>query len=162
MRLVLLLLLCLPLISAHAQSFSSLEERMSASEFRAAGLDKLNAAELAQLNAWLEANLPRGGAATSSTAEPEVDRRGLRDAPNFTPDAPIVNRIDGEFKGWDGSTQRKTRFFLQNGQIWEQVDTSVFPHRAVDPVVTITPGILDSWTLRVEGSNRTVKVRRVR
>jgi hypothetical protein len=38
---------------AAAQEFSSLEERMSAAEFKAAGLDKLSPAELEALNRWL-------------------------------------------------------------------------------------------------------------
>jgi len=36
-----------------AETFSTLEERMTDEEFRAAGLDRLSAEELANLNAWL-------------------------------------------------------------------------------------------------------------
>jgi hypothetical protein len=161
MRAALLFCLCLFLVSVHAQDFSSLEERMSAAEFRAAGLDKLSPEELARLNAWLEANLPRdGGTPVSAPPSPGDDRRGLRDV--YDSSDAIVSRIDGEFTGWDGSGHRKTRFILQNGQIWEQIDTSIFSLRADDPVVTIEPAMMDSWLLRVEGSNRTVRVRRVR
>ena len=39
--------------SASAAGFSSLEERMSQSEFHAAGLDKLSPTELNALNEWL-------------------------------------------------------------------------------------------------------------
>src|SRR5207342_2835934 len=42
--------------SASAAGFSSLEERMSQSEFHAAGLDKLSPAELNALNEWLRAH----------------------------------------------------------------------------------------------------------
>ncbi len=135
---------------------------MSAAEFRAAGLDKLSAEELAQLNAWLESKLPASGSAVANPAPttPGEDRRGLRD--DWSTTGAIVSRIDGEFTGWDGSGPRKTRFILQNDQIWEQIDTSIFSHRATDPVVSIEPAMMDSWLLRIEDSNRTVRVRRVR
>jgi hypothetical protein len=145
---------------ATAQGFSSLEERMSAADFRAAGLDKLTPEELARLNAWLAAHL--GGAPTAAAIAPGApeDRRGLRD--RYDSGDAIVSRIDGEFTGWNGGGPRKTRFVLQNGQIWEQIDTSVFVLRATDPVVTIEPAMFDSWVLRVEGYNQAVRVKRIR
>jgi hypothetical protein len=163
MRIAILLciLVALSAGAVQAQTFSSLEERMSAAEFSAAGLDKLSPAELARLNAWLEANLPRGGAsAVSAAPAPAEDRRGLRD--RYDSKDAIISRIDGDFTGWDGGGPRKTRFILQNGQIWEQIDTSVFVLRATDPVVTIEPAMFDSWVLRVEGHNQAVRVKRVR
>jgi hypothetical protein len=162
MRIAFLLCLLVTLFAgaAQAQTFSSLEERMSASEFSAAGLDKLSPDELSRLNAWLQAHLAHGTAATAIAPSPAEDRRGLRD--RYDSKDAIISRIDGDFTGWDGGGPRKTRFILQNGQIWEQIDASVFVLRATDPVVTIEPAMFDSWVLRVEGHNQAVRVKRVR
>jgi hypothetical protein len=145
---------------ATAQGFSSLEERMSAAEFRAAGLDKLSPEELARLNAWLAAQFGAQALAGSTLPEPVQDRRGLPQPQG--PRETIVSRIDGDFDGWNGGGPRKTRFVLQNGQVWEQIDTSVFLLRATDPVVTIEPAMFGSWILKVEGYNQGVRVRRIR
>jgi len=74
----------------------------------------------------------------------------------------IASKIVGEFKGWD----KNTKFELANGQIWKVVRGSVrtYSHRPVvnDIEVTINKGFLDSYKLSIAGTNRTVKVRRIR
>ena len=91
--------------SASAAGFSSLEERMSQSEFHAAGLDKLSPTELNALNEWLRTH----NAATTTLVTPsgqpvfyasEADREVVQD------------RIDGSFSGWRGHSV----FKLENGQ----------------------------------------------
>lgn len=138
---------------AGAQSFSTLEERMSVSQFRAAGLDKLTPEELAELNAWLQQNV--AGSTAAYGGQPASGGPAMAD----TGDGPVHSRILGEFRGWEG----KTIFRLENGQVWQQVDND--PWRGVkleNPSITIRPGFMDSWTLRVEGYNTTTKVRRIR
>src|SRR3546814_13355572 len=89
-----------------AQQFSSLEERMTYNEFRAAGLEKLSADELAALNAWLRKDLPQVAAAAPSTAAsttvpPVEDRRGLpARATDQGPDEDLASPIVGAFHGW--------------------------------------------------------------
>lgn len=154
-----LVIVALLLVLAHGPSsaadFSSLEERMSAAEFRAAGLDKLTPEELATLNEWLRT---RGlvGARDASAS-----RAGFRSNTFFgTGDSanPIRSEIRGEFSGWGPGK----RLVLENGQEWEVIDGS-FSIPAV-PVarVTIEPGFLGSWLLRVDGYNASARVRRVR
>src|SRR5687768_13605210 len=58
-----------------AQDFSSLEERMSDAEFRAAGLDRLSPEELANLNGWLRTRL---GAETAAAVVAARDTEGFR------------------------------------------------------------------------------------
>ena len=150
-----LLLLALCGGTAQAQEFSSLEERMSAAEFKAAGLDKLSAEELANLNAWLAGRVP---AATAATA-PVEDRRGFRSSPEDD-GSEIVSRIPGEFRGW---REKGDRFVLENGQVWEITDfTSKLVVRMNDPVVRIKPGVFSAWYLSVDGYNATVKVKRIK
>ena len=157
MRICLALILLLAAFSLNAQGgFSSLEERMSAAEFRAAGLDKLSAEELTALNAWLRTR----GAATASMAAAARSTRGdervgFADGPTSRS---VISRIAGEFSGWTGST----RFTLENGQVWRQVEnTSLLGVKADSPAVTIEPAFMGSWRMRVEGYNQRVRVERV-
>jgi len=150
--------------SADAQrSFSTLEERMTAREFRDAGLDKLSDEELASLNRWIrqrslaegEAIAPAANAARPSQVT--EDRRGFTERGS---DEPIRSRIEGTFEGWDGDTV----FVLENGMVWQQSESGTFrPRTMEDPEVEIKQGFLGSvWYLKVEGYNTQVKVRRLR
>jgi len=136
-------------VNVRAVGFSSLEERMSKSEFQAAGLDKLNPEELKSLNDWLRGHPSVTGAAN--------DRMGF--PPQEMSRETITSTIEGSFNGWSG----KTLFKLQNGQQWEQVENDSFSVKTMqNPTVTIQPGLLGGWLLKVEGYNRSVRVKRVR
>ena len=142
---------------AGAQEFSSLEEKMSAKEFREAGLDKLTPEELAALNAWLGAKM-RWPSATA--AAPVADRRGFRDRDGDADESDNVTRIDGPFRGW---RKLGERFVLNNGQVWEVTDApSKFVVNLVDPVVRIEEGAFSAWYLSVDGYNARVKVKRIK
>lgn len=150
------LVLSLAAGAASAADFSSLEERMSAAEFRDAGLDKLTPEELARLNAWL-----RNRGLLAATAAGAASSAGFRSNTFFgTGDSsrPITSEIRGEFRGWGPGK----RLVLENGQEWEVIEGSF----SIPPVplakVTIEPGFLGSWLLRVEGYNASARVRRVR
>ncbi len=150
--------------AADAQSFSSLEERMTAKEFREAGLDKLSDEELRALNAWVQRNVrlaEQGGAAAAApgqaapvAAQASADTRGFENAERTE----IASRILGPFKGWSG----KTVFTLENGMVWQQVEDDRASIVAESPSVTISPGTFGSWRLKVEGSNRTTLVKRIK
>lgn len=144
-----------------AQEFSSLEERMSAAEFKAAGLDKLSPAELEALNRWLRGQRslqPAYAGATPPASIAEIDRRGLSDgvkSGDF-----IESRILGEFRGWDGT---KTTFELENGMVWQSTDPAAkLAVRLTNPTVKLTPGFMDAWFLQVEGYNAKVRVKRLK
>lgn len=158
MRRLLLLsaLLILP-AALHAQQFSSLEEKMTHAEFKAAGLDKLSPEELAALNAWLRGQPQARSTAPAVAAPSPEDRVGLREE---SVRGTVTSRIDGEFTGFTGAT----RFHLENGQVWEQYadNTRLTNVRLDRPSVTISPGMSGVYYLRVEGYNTRAKVRRVR
>jgi hypothetical protein len=140
---------------ALAQTFSSLEERMSEAEFRAAGLHKLSPEELQRLNDYL-----RGSAlaAPAPAAPAELDRRGLQTSYG-TGDA-IVARIPGEFRGWAGAG---TRIELDNGQVWEVTDSATrLSVNLQNPGVRIAPGFMGAWFLQVDGYNTRARVKRIR
>ncbi len=138
--------------SASAQTFSTLEERMSAAEFERAGLSKLSAGELAALNAWLQANHQRPG--TGAT-----DLRGLAPQRAADDDAPIASRLVGTLDGF----RKGTVFRLENGQVWRSVDgEAVLEGVTVEaPQVTVRRGFLGTWRLKVDGYNVSAKVERI-
>ncbi|MDV3469299.1 hypothetical protein RZA67_11265 [Stenotrophomonas sp. C3(2023)] len=156
-------LLCLP-ATALAQRVveGDLQQQMSQEEFKAAGLDKLSGAELASLNRWLQGKVEQATAQAVETAREEgrqeviVKNRGFFD---FGSKEAIESTLEGEFRGF-----AKGRLYtLANGQQWEQSDDSVLSGvRRQAPKVTITPGLVGVWYLKVEGSNTQAKVRRVK
>ena len=121
-------------------------------EFKAAGLDKLSPEELNALNGWLATRV--GGA---PPVAPVADTRGFEAK---TQEGIIVSSITGEFRGWDG---RGDRITLDNGQVWEVVDSSTrLKVLLTNPSVTVEPGMFNAWELRVAGYNTRAKVRRVK
>ncbi len=72
--------------------------------------------------------------------------------------AQIESRYVGEFRGWSG----KTLFRLENGQVWQQAEESRLVWRSNSPVITIKKAMFGSFRLKVDGVNKTVKVKRVK
>jgi hypothetical protein len=70
----------------------------------------------------------------------------------------IVSRYVGEFTGWDG----KTIFTLENGQVWQQIQSGRLSWKATNPEITIKRGYLGGYRLSVEGVNKTVRVKRIK
>lgn len=142
-----LLLTALPIM---AQQFSSLEERMSAADFKAAGLDKLTPQQLQFLDGWLRTH-------------EQVKTVSASGQPVFYPDSQprdkFTTHLVGSFNGWGGHTE----FTLDNGQVWKQAESGAYSCPAIDnPEVTIKPMILGSWLMYVQGCNQSVRVERVK
>lgn len=143
---------------AGAQSFSTLEERMSAADFRRAGLDKLSDEELAALNDWLQKQ-----GVSAAAAAPGENRIGFNDG-GFFQTSPsgdrIVATVDGVFKGWSTAGDLIT---LSNGQVWRVTDSSTrLRVNLTNPQVTLEQNGLGGWQLRVEGYNTRARVVRER
>lgn len=156
MRLIVaVLLIFLASSCAFAQDFSSLEERMTYNEFKAAGLDKLSPEELEQLNSWLR---NRALSAPATVQQTEIDRRGLSQSAKVGDR--ITSRILGKFTGWRGTA---STFELENGMVWKSTDpAATLAVNLTDPTVTLTPGFFDAWFLEVEGYNSRVRVKRIK
>lgn len=153
-------------LPAFAQSTAAqppIEQAMTAEQFKAAGLDKLSAEELANLNAWLNRTITTETAKAAEQAavqtkeRVESENRGFF---HFGSDEPITSRITGQF---DGFRKGKT-YTLDNGQQWRQTDTASLAGVRVDnPAVKITPSIIgNTWYLRIDGYNTRAKVERVK
>jgi hypothetical protein len=153
-RLMLLAILAVTPVAlpAMAQQFSSLEERMSAADFKAAGLNRLSPQELQFLDDWLRTH--------QQATEKVVDGSGQ---PVFytdnQPREKFTAHIVGEFNGWSG----QSRFTLDNGQVWKQAEDGGYQCPEVtNPEVTIKPMILGSWLMYAQGCNQSVRVQRVK
>ncbi len=145
------LALAVPLL-AYAQQTAPLQQRMSAAEFKAAGLDKLSPQELQNLEAWLGTHVKAG-------ATRVVDTSG---APVFYPSSEkrsaIATHIKGSFAGWTGHNH----ITLDNGQEWKQIGSDQpMCGTANNPKVTIKPSLFGNWLAYVDGCNDMVHVRRV-
>lgn len=179
------------------EAATPLRQQMGVEQFQAAGLDKLSAAELAALEAWLQQRIagnaaPAPAAAQASAAAPatpaapaaptvaagtvdaaelerireqarEEGRREVREDNrgffDFGSSEPITSTLVGEFRGFAKGRQ----YTLANGQVWEQVEPARLDGvRRQDPAVTVKPGLLNVWFLRIDGYNTPAKVRRIR
>ncbi|MDR7192204.1 hypothetical protein [Luteimonas terrae] len=155
-------------VPAFAQQ-TRIEDRLTASEFRDAGLGKLSETELARLNELLE----RSASPADGPASPDVETRiaqareeGRREAqgedrglrPTVSRE-PVESTIPGPFTGF----ARGREYTLANGQVWKQTDSaSIAGARGQDVGVRVRPGMLSVWWLQVDGYNTQAKVERVR
>ena len=149
---VLLLTLPLALLPAHAQQPNGLQQRMTSDQFKAAGLDKLTAQELANLDHWL--------ATQGKPVTKMVDSSG---EPVFYASKTKRQRIDthivGAFTGWEKNHQ----FTMANAQVWRVIDPN--PHACkptTDPEVQIKPSLLGTWMMYVPSCYENAHVKRVR
>jgi hypothetical protein len=69
----------------------------------------------------------------------------------------IESSIDGEFKGWDGSTI----FKLSNGQIWQQSSYAYMYHYAYNPTVFIYQS-MDGIKMKVEDVEELISVKKIK
>jgi hypothetical protein len=129
--------------------YVAIEQRLSAAQMQATGLDQLDAEQLSLLNQLLSEE-QTSVAAESAAAERE---RKTREA-----ETPVASALKGEFRGW----QTGTVFELENGQRWRVVDGEYYTNtRLTNPKVTVRPGLLGSWYIRIEGVPIGAKVKRV-
>jgi hypothetical protein len=136
---------------------ANVEQQMSAEQFKAAGLDKLSPQELAQLEAWLATHPPvtlpasRAASARIAARVPETPAAAERGRDR------VESRIAGRFHGWHPGSV----LTLQNGQQWRVIDSSeLVVRQALDqPPVTVRPGLLGGWNLKVEGYNTQARVK---
>lgn len=158
-----LALLALPFAASAQRGLDGdLQQQMSPSEFKAAGLDKLSGDELARLNRWLQTRVETASAVAVESAREQgrqeviTKNRGFFD---FGSKEPITATLQGEFRGFG----KGRLYVLDNAQQWEQVDeTTAAGVRRQAPRVTIKPGVMGAWYLKVDGINTQPKVRRVK
>lgn len=158
---------------AHAAE-SGFSRRLSPEDFRAAGLGKLTGEEIARLDALVEreragavanpasSGSPAGGTAVRAPVPPSA--QAGRDAKVVV--APgtkiefsaVESRLTGVFTGWEP----RGVFALENGQRWREATGSAYASPPLsEPKVRITPGVLGTFWMEIEGVRVRVKVVRV-
>ncbi len=153
-----LTLICGPALAQTAEQ-RPIEQQMTPEEFSAAGLQKLDPAELARLNAWLNRAIDTETTKAAARAEDKVktEARGFF---SFGTTEPINDVLQGEFRGFhNGRT-----YTLQSGQQWQQIDDARLAGvRKTGPKVRITPSLVGNvWYMAIDGYNTRAKVIRTK
>src|SRR5690606_29950481 len=114
----------LPVAAQATPAPPPIEPGTTAEQLKAAGLDKLSAQELANLNAWLNRTITTETAKAAEQAAVQTRERVESESRgffHFGSDQRITSRITGQF---DGFRKGKT-YTLDNGQQWRQTDTEI-------------------------------------
>lgn len=137
---------------ASAATFSSLEERMSQSEFQAAGLNKLSPEELKNLDDWLRTHYATTATYVTAAGSPVFyPKQSQREV--------VESHIVGKFNGWYG----RTVITLDNGQQWTQAESGSFACGPIDhPSAKIKPMLMGSWLAYIQSCNESVRVDRTK
>jgi hypothetical protein len=150
----------LPSPSARAaeKTYVPIEQRLSAEQMRATGLDTLSQEQLSLLNRLLSEDR----AEVARAVEAEVVAKHTQDSAGKRAERverqPVSGTVAGELRKW--STGQTVQ--LDNGQRWRIVQGDVYFSRPVsNPKVTIAPGFLGAWWMRMEDDTPAVKVQRV-
>jgi hypothetical protein len=69
----------------------------------------------------------------------------------------VTSRIVGDFEGWGP----RTKFRLENGQIWQVSDDSNAVYSLNSPKVKISRAVLSGFEMEIEGAKRAPRVRRL-
>jgi hypothetical protein len=139
-------------LSVHAQQTDLMQQNMGQQAFAQAGLQKLSPDELKFLDQWLTAHAAQLAAAVPASAAPTAKAASGSASAHNT----IQNHVAGRFRGWQSGDVLQ----LANGQRWRVIDNSSLNiGRVIDaPAVTIKPGLLGGWLLKVNGYNASARV----
>ena len=156
---VALLIACLSPVASAQTTQPAIEKQMTPEQFKAAGLDKLSADELAHLNTWLGRTLDTQTAKAAAETKQRIEHEN-RGFLTFNSDEPITAHISGDFRGFD-----KGRIYtLDNGQVWQQIDDTQMSARPLpNPEVRIKPAMIgNSWYMAVGKYNTRAQVKRIK
>ena len=146
-------MLAVPVVQAEPP-YVPVEQRLSVEEMRATGLDTLSPDQLRLLNRLRREE--RSQAVNAAVEQRQREEAGLR-LRRAEPVA-VSGAVKGTVRGWS----RGDVVVLQNGQRWRVTDGSLaLRNAAVDPKVTIEPGMFGAWYLQMEGQIPKLKVQRV-
>ena len=158
-RFVLALTLSLASLAALAQQpYIEIEQRLSAEQLHATGLDTLSAEQLKLLNSLLRDDVAKavetGKAEAREGGEPG---RGTSSLIGFN-DEPIRSRVKGAVTGWEPGTE----FVLENGQTWKVLKGNMKLRKPFEsPEILVVPGIAGRWFLQVDEDLPKARVYRI-
>lgn len=149
-----LMLLLASFAALSKQPYVDIEQRLTAEQLRAAGLDQLSPEQLKLLNGLLREDVVK--AVEASKTETETERAsstliGLNDQP-------IRSRLKGSVDGWEPGTV----FELENGQTWKVLKGSMKLRKPFEsPEIVVVPGIAGRWFLQVDEDLPKARVYRI-
>ncbi len=133
-----------------------IEQQMTPAQFNAAGLGKLSATELANLNAWL--NRERFGPVAAASQEKHPVAERPRDSFVGADDKPVRSRLKGSVQTWAPGTV----FELENGQRWRVLKGSMKLNKPLQaPEIEVAPGLMGRWFLQVDEDAPRARVERI-
>lgn len=158
-----LVLALLPALAWAQAPYVKLEQRLSAEQLRATGLDTLTPEQLALLNSLLDEQTRATVQAARVEAKAEAAAAGTQRDPDPSrfiglSDEPIASRAKGTITGWAPGSE----FTLENGQVWKvlkgerQLDAPL-----ESPEVLVVPGIAGRWFLQVDPELPKARVYRI-
>ena len=132
--------------------FPGVEKAMTRSDYEAAGLQKLDAAERARLDEFIRSYVATSNEKVATEAVDKAVQQHKVQAPEV-----IQSRIVGPFTGYNG----RTIFTLENGQRWAQSqrDSAYFPTIDSPPVLIAKAGLGYRMYIAGGGAIRVTKVR---
>lgn len=154
---VLLALSFAPAAAMAQQAYVDIEQRLTAEQRHATGLDTLSPAQLELLNRLLREESAEVESAKATTPEPA---RGERSPASYIglDDQPIKSRLKGEVGGWEPGTV----FELENGQQWKVLKGSMKLHKVLQaPEILVVPGVAGRWFLQVDEDLPKARVYRI-
>ena len=133
--------------SSRGASSETLQDMMTAEEFKAAGLDKLSEEELKNLNAWLQGYRHTTATKAAEEATAEVTKKVAKESRAKLDN--LVSRVDGTFNGLTGNTVIK----LEDGTVWKQANAGDRFHAQITdhPPAAVMHGVF-GYKMRVVGT----------
>ncbi len=140
-------LLLAPPLASPQERFPGIKALMTDEEREASGVNDLSRRQLQALNTWLVRYTANEAPVLQAENEEviEVERQGM------------TTRIVGQFNGWSG----RTRFELENGQVFEQRRPGRWKTSLDNPEVRVSQNFMGSYELEVLSEGRSIGVRRV-
>ncbi len=159
MKLTIAVLLGLCSLGALAQQdYKDLEQRLTAEQLRATGLDTLSPAQLELLNRLLREESAKAVAAEASSRGDASRNTSQSRAYIGLDDKPISSRLKGSTSGWEPGTV----FELENGQQWKVLKGSMTLRKAMQaPQILVVPGVAGRWFLQVDADLPKARVYRI-
>lgn len=154
------ILLSWPMVTPAVEPYVAIEQRLSAEQRQATGIDTLSSAQLALLNRLLGED----AAKTADSLRSEAGAAALAERPDGPgrlaglDDRPVTSRVEGRVDGW----QPGTVFRLANGQQWKVLKGEVALRAPLDaPEIVVVPGVAGRWFLQVSEDMPKARVYRI-
>ncbi len=143
-------ILCILFLSSSLQAsdkFPGIKALMTDEELTASGISKLSEQEISGLNQWLIRYTANEAHIVKNTEE--VKKKSFEN---------LDSKVIGLFRGWTG----KTKFRLENGQVWQQRYSNKWTTKIDNPDVRITRNALGFYDMEILAKGRKIGVRRIK